>query len=154
METNEKLVLELKPKYKITYGVLRRIWDILLFLVLVSVIVTQMGINFVVLASLAIFVLIYIIYLVYTKRKYKKYYYRFYENKLVYRNSLWSRKGVEIPYTDIKEIKYFQGFTQKRFGIGDLQIITFGMNIFKKMIFMQFIENPKETYEELTNILK
>ncbi|MDR0979264.1 MAG: PH domain-containing protein [Lachnospiraceae bacterium] len=154
METNEKLILELKPKYKISYGVLRRIWDILLFLVLMSVVITQIGMNIVVIASLVIFIMMYMIYLIYTKIKYKKYYYRFYENKLLYRNSLWTRKGSEIPYSEIKEIKYFQGFTQKRFNIGDMQIATFSMNIFKKIIFIQFVENPKETYEKITQIFK
>jgi uncharacterized membrane protein YdbT with pleckstrin-like domain len=154
MEANEKLILEVKPNYKIIHGAIKRFWDIVLFTILIIIIISKVGINHVAIISLIIFILGYLVYLLITKRKYKKYYYKFYENKLVYRSSIWSRKGIEILYSDIKEIKYFQTFTQKRFNIGDIQIVMFGMNILKKVLFMQYVENPKETYEKIAQIFK
>lgn len=87
------------------------------------------------------------------KRNLNKFcFYKFYEDKLIYRDTYFRKTEKEINYADFKEIRYNQSFTQSKFNIGDIYIYTNSKNIFNRIIILKLIPNVEENYEKITKI--
>lgn len=93
-----------------------------------------------------------IICLVIKNKVNKGYYYKFYKDRLEYKNTLFSKKSKELKYEDFKEIRYNQGYIQSKFNLGELLILTNNKNFFKRVFIFKSIPDIKDNYEKITKI--
>jgi predicted membrane protein len=75
----------------------------------------------------------------------------FYEKKIVYKS-----KGKEkvIEYKNVKDIGFYQSFSQKLFNVGDIRIYPEGGVLITSAINMENVKNVKEEYENMSEIVK
>lgn len=75
----------------------------------------------------------------------------FYEDKLVYSfDFLFIHRKKVINYKDVKDIVYNQRFLQKKFGLGDISIITDQKGPFIKGIDICDVANVSDVFKKLT----
>ena len=74
-----------------------------------------------------------------------------YEKKAVYKTK---DKEKVIEYKDIKDIGYYQTFSQKIFNIGDIRIYPDSGILITAAINMTNVRNVKEEYEKVKEIIK
>lgn len=82
----------------------------------------------------------------------EKYYYRFYTDRLEYRDAFFNKNEKVIRYEDFKEIRYNQGFMQSKFNVGELWIITRNKNFFKRIVIFKSIPNVEKEYKQIIEI--
>lgn len=82
----------------------------------------------------------------------KSCFYKFYEDRLVYRDTYFRKKAKEVDYKSFKEIRYNQGFIQSRFNIGEIYISTNSKNFFNRFLILKLIPDVEENYEKITKI--
>ena len=75
----------------------------------------------------------------------------FYEKKIVYKSK---DKEKIIEYKNVKDIGYYQTFSQKIFKIGDLRIYPESGVLITSAINMNNIKNIKEEYEKIKEIIQ
>ena len=75
----------------------------------------------------------------------------FYEKKIVYKSK---DKEKIIEYKNVKDIGYYQTFSQKIFKIGDLRIYPESGVLITSAIDMNNIKNIKEEYEKIKEIIQ
>lgn len=105
----------------------------------------------VIIATIIAVVLVTVITLLKSKRN-KKYFYRFYKDKLVYKNTYFGNKVKEVNYNEFKEIRYNQTFIQSKFNLGEIYILTNNKNIFKKILTLKSIPNVEKNYEKIVEM--
>lgn len=104
-----------------------------------------------IIATIIAVVLVTVITLLKSKRN-KKYFYRFYKDKLVYKNTYFGNKVKEVNYNEFKEIRYNQTFIQSKFNLGEIYILTNNKNIFKKILTLKSIPNVEKNYEKIVEM--
>lgn len=153
MDKND-LILELKPKYKIPYIIITHFWDIFILGIVLIYIGSQPKMLFNTICATIVLILIFLCFLLLRRKHYNRlYFYRFYSDRLRYRDRYFSKKIKEIKYKNIKEIKYNQTFTQSRFKIGEITLITNDKNLLKKVVFLKAIPNVEKNFERIGEIL-
>ena len=106
-------------------------------------------------ACIAVFFIMTVIQLfilIFRIKQNKVYFYKFYDDKLVYRNKFLKSKEEELPYKDFKEIKYIQGFMQSKFNVGDIYITTRSKNVFNKNFIISSIPDVEKNYQKIVKI--
>lgn len=86
------------------------------------------------------------------KGRNKKYFYRFYADRLVYRDRFFTNKTREIMYSDFKEVRYNQGLLQSRFHLGELYILTNNRNFLNKIVHLKNVPNVEKNYEKIVEL--
>ncbi len=81
-----------------------------------------------------------------------KYYYRFFSDRLEYRDTFFNKNKKVIKYEEFKEIRYNQGFIQSKFNLGELWILTRNKSFFKKVVIFKSIPNVEKEYGRITEI--
>lgn len=104
-----------------------------------------------IIATIIAVVLVTVITLLKSKRN-KKYFYRFYTDKLIYRNTFFSKKTKEINYNEFKEVRYNQSFLQSKFNLGEIYILTNNKNFFKRILALKSIPNVEKNYEKIVKL--
>lgn len=105
----------------------------------------------VIIATIIAAILVTLIIILKSKRN-KKYFYKFYTNKLVYKNTYFGNKAKEVNYNEFKEIRYNQTFIQSKFNLGEIYILTNNKNIFKKILTLKSIPNVEKNYERIVKL--
>lgn len=82
----------------------------------------------------------------------KSCYYKFYKDKLIYRDTYFRKKAKEVSYSNFKEIRYLQGFIQSKFNLGEIYISTNSKNLFNRFLILKLIPDVEENYEKITKI--
>lgn len=78
----------------------------------------------------------------------------FYEDNLVYTfDFLFIHRKMVIKYKEIEDIIYNQRFLQKKFGLGDISIITARKGPFVKGIDICDVANVSEVFKKLTEVV-
>lgn len=147
---DQKVLYTLKMKY-IPWFEIFKIGDYLIFgiILLLALISTKQMQAFVV--ALVFIVAFILIMLRIKKLKAQKTTCTFYETKIVYKSN--SREKT-ILYKDVKDVGYYETFSQKLFKLGDIRIypengifITSGIN-------MENVKNVKEEFEKIREVVK
>lgn len=86
------------------------------------------------------------------KRQSKLCFYKFYKDKLEYRDTCFRKKIKEIKYSDFKEIRYNQGYIQSKFNVGEIYISTNSKNFFNRFLILKLVPNVEENYEKIVKI--
>lgn len=105
----------------------------------------------VIIATIIAVIIVTLIIILKSKRN-KKYFYRFYKDKLVYKNTYFGNKTKELNYNEFKEIRYNQTFIQSKFNLGEIYILTNTKNIFKKILTLKSIPNVEKNYERIVKL--
>ena len=150
--SEENVLIEIKPKFSIPYYIISHFWDILVFAFIIVFIGAQQGMLIPALIVFGIMAAIQVGITLIRKKQSKKFFYKFYQDRLVYRDTYFLNKIKEVSYTEFKEIKYYQGFVQSKFNVGQIYIITNSKNIFKNSIELKLIPNLEENYEKIIEI--
>ena len=87
-----------------------------------------------------------IVVLVIKRKVNYQYYYRFFSDRLEYRDTFFNKNKKVIKYEDFKEIRYNQGFIQSKFNLGELWILTTNKSFFKKVVIFKPIPNIIKNY--------
>lgn len=78
----------------------------------------------------------------------------FYENQVVYTfDFLFIHKKSTYKYSEIQDIIYNQKFIQKKFGLGDISIISNKKGPFVRGFDVQNVANVTEVFEKLTSLV-
>lgn len=150
IEQNQKALYILKMKYIPGYEIFK-IGDYLIFgIILLLALISTKQMQAFVLAL--VFILAFILIMLRLKKlKAQKTTCTFYETKIVYKSK---NKEKTILYKDVKDVGYYETFSQKLFKIGDIRIypengifITSGIN-------MENVKNVKEEFEKIREIVK
>ncbi len=107
------------------------------------------------LSAIAVFVITLIasiVVLILKRKVNEKYYYRFFSDRLEYRDTFFNKKKKIIKYEDFKEIRYNQGYMQSKFNLGELWILTRNKNFFKRIVIFKSIPNVEKEYKKITEI--
>lgn len=150
MNVDQKVLYTLKMKYIPGYEIFKigdyLIFGIILLLALIST--KQMQAFIVALVFIVAFILI---MLRMKKIKAQKTTCTFYETKIVYKSK---NREKTILYKDVKDVGYYETFSQKLFKLGDIRIypengifITSGINI-------ENVKNVKEEFEKIREVVK
>lgn len=86
------------------------------------------------------------------KKLSKSCFYKFYADKLVYRDTYFRKKTKEVNYTEFKEIRYNQGYIQSKFNLGEIYISTNSKNLFNRFLILKLVPDVEENYEKITKI--
>lgn len=148
---NEKILFEIKPKYNAAYITIVHFFDIVVFVFILAILGTQQGMLKNVIITGIVALVLYLAFLRFKIKRNKKCFYRFYNDKLVYCNTYFIRKIKQIKYSEMKEIRYSQGFIQSKFNLGEIYILTNG-NILNKIINFNNIPNVKKNYEKILSL--
>lgn len=153
-DTVEKL--KLKRKYSIMY-VLVKYTELLIIGILASVICISAGGILEALAVVGIFILVFGVLLFLEKRLSIAGKVVFYEKKVVYTFKFLGIDNTKVlKYNDIKDIKYYQTYRQKKFGYGDLCIYANGIipgSGFVNGFQIKNVENVQESLEKISEII-
>ena len=149
-------VLKIKRKYSITYEFIKYAWIMIIFILSSLICISTGGILEEFLLVL-IFAVIIGLLLFIDKRIAMGTTAIFYEKKVVYTfKFLFIDIRKVVKYTDFKDATYYQTYTQKKFGYGDLCIYAKGafpgatlLNGFQ----IKNIENVKEVLEVIVEIM-
>ncbi len=141
-----KITRKFLPKY---YFFVK--WELLLF----SILLLLFSIGFknltVVIASVFTVIIAYAISFFIGKRIAVGTKCNFYENNLVYTfDFLFIHRKRVVNYKDVKDIIYNQKFLQKKFGLGDISIITEKKGPFIRGIDICDVANVSEVFKKLT----
>ena len=148
------LVFEIKPQYRVAYVLMNRFIDLLILLIVLAYLATRPNMLLTtILSAIIIFIGIFIYIALSRKHNNRYYYYRFYPDRLVYRNSFLNKKVKEIMYKDIKDVRYSRTFWQTIFKIGDITIITKDKTVMKKIRFLKLIPDVEKNYNRIENLL-
>lgn len=78
--------------------------------------------------------------------------YKFYKDKLEYRDTYFRKKTKEVNYSDFKEIRYSQRFIQSKFNLGEIYISTNSKNLFNRFLILKLIPDVEENYEKIVKL--
>lgn len=153
MEKKEpKLVV--KSEYNYLYEFLDRnglttvILLILLFISIKAQIIPQY------LIMVGMYVVFLILSTIYNKLKYNANVYKFYDDKIIYKDSFINKETKRIKYSDIKEVRVNQMFLQIPFRLGTIVISTNSGKFFDNGILIFGVKNLNETYQKIDDILE
>lgn len=93
-----------------------------------------------------------IVVLVIKRKVNYQYYYKFFSDRLEYRDTFFNKNKKVIKYEDFKEIRYNQGFIQSKFNLGELWILTRNKSFFKKVVIFKTIPNVEKEYKRIIGI--
>lgn len=151
VDNNKMILMKITRKFLPKYQLLVE-WELVLFSIfLLGYAIILKRFSFIILAILFDFILLAFILFI-GKRIAMGTKCIFYENKIAYKfDFLFIHKKLEYKYSDIQDIVYNQRFLQKRFGLGDITIITKKQSFFFKGFVIQNVANVNEVFEKLTN---
>ena len=93
--------------------------------------------------------------IIYKINKNKKYYYRFYEDKLVYKDTIFLKEPKVINYEYFKEITYLPtGVLRAKENIGDIYISTKGQGFLKRTIILKSIPDANENCKKIVELIE
>lgn len=147
---NEETVFEIKRKYSPLFNLLKN-YEIILILLLVSLSAfNSFGIILGILITILCLVFIGI-WMFFNKRRASGTKTIFYKTKFRFK-AKYPLVNIEevIPYSDVKDMAYFQTWIQKRFRVADVRIYTKG---FLNGITIKDIPNIKENFAEMEKII-
>jgi hypothetical protein len=122
---------------------------ILAFIILLAVLATKQYVVFFIL--LAIFLVITYLILKSRKKKAQNTTCTFYEKKILYKSN---GKEKIIEYKNVKDIGFYQTFSQKLFNIGDIRVYPEGGVLITSAINMENVKNVKEEYAKMSEVVK
>lgn len=141
-----KITRKFLPKY---YFLMK--WELLLFSFLLLSFAMGMKKPVTILATIVMIFLAYAISFFIGKRIAVGTKCNFYEDKLVYSfDFLFIHRKKVVKYTEIQDIVYNQRFLQKKFGLGDISIITAQKGPFIKGIDICDVANVSDVFKKLT----
>jgi Ca2+/Na+ antiporter len=144
------VLYQLKRKYVPGYELIKMgDFLILALIVLLAVLAGKQFLAFFII--LIVFIIITFLILKFKKDKAENTTCTFYEKKIVY-NSKGREKIIE--YKNIKDIGFYQTFSQKIFKIGDIRIYPEGGVLITSAINMENVKNVKEEYEKMSEVVK
>lgn len=150
----KNLLFEIKPKYKVPYILMTHLLDLIIILVILFYMGSLPNMLFKTIST-AVIIAIFVFCFTALRRKHhnRLYFYRFYPDRLIYRDTFFNKKVKEIKYKNIKDIKYSQSFLQVFFKLGEITIITNDKNIMKKVIYLKLIPNVEKNYKRIEEVL-
>ncbi len=77
-----------------------------------------------------------------------------YRTKLVYKEGIFRKKVVEIPYSDVEEIYYSVGNMQRVFHMGTIVIKRKTRNILQRNFFIEPVKNIETVFGKIEELLK
>jgi positive regulator of sigma E activity len=147
-DTNE--LYKLKRSYVPGFEIIRMgDFLILALIILLAVLASKQYLACIIL--LVIFIAIAYLVIKQQKKKAEKTTCTFYEKKIVYNSN--SKEKV-IEYKNVKDIGFYQTFSQKLFNIGDIRIYPEGGVLITSAINMENVKNVKEEYEKMSEVVK
>jgi hypothetical protein len=150
LNTDKKELYKLKRSYVPGYEIVRLGDSIILaVIILLALLATKQYVVFGIL--LVIFLVIAYFTLKARKKKANNTECTFYEKKIVYSSNA---KEKVIEYKNVKDIGFYQSFSQKLFNVGDIRIYPEGGVLITSAINMENVKNVKEEYENMSEIVK
>ena len=147
---SNKVLLDLKRKYKIKY-MLFKTWEVFLVFILAGLMTGKVS-SF--MFCLFLLVVIECLVLIYEKRKSKATKCKFYKNKVEYScNFGLTKVERKINYKDLDTVNYNQTFIQKMFDFGDVYIYAKKGNLLTTGIEIKNVANLKENFEKINEII-
>lgn len=158
---DKEIQLTVKPKFKFAYLTLPSliIWFIIIAVVagIMELAASEEGINGIgFLFGLIIFGIILLITLIkvaFQKTQYKKLTYDFYKTKVLFEDSFLNLAQKEVKYKYIREVTMRQSFVQRWFNIGNIVLYTNAETGFDNGINIVNVENVKEIYSKIKEIV-
>lgn len=147
---NEEKTFEIKRKYSPIYNLLMSSEFILILLLISLAGLDKFGTIIGIMISILCLIVLGV-WLFYTKKRAYGTKTTFYQTKFKFsaKYPLGNKEEV-IPYSDVKDMAFFQTFWQKRFQTGDIRFYTKG---FLNGITIKDIPNIKENFAKMQNII-
>ena len=150
VKADKKEVYSIKRKFSIGYEILMKIESIGVAVFVIAILISLGGeyarYGYI---SIPFFIIWGLIYILYRYFKFKTTSYVFYKTKLVYSYRKIRKKKTIINYEDIKEISYQQPGVGRIFNVGNILITTNSMNLVKRTIFIDAVENVEKTFSDI-----
>ena len=156
-EQDNAVVLTVKPKFTL-YNILPGVIAFLfcMFFLLTPMLIDSDAVEVmlpIMLVVAIIFIVCMGISILITKKQYKCYTYNFYNTKVLYRDSFLNLSEKEVKYKFIREASMTQGIFQRLFKIGNIILYTNAESGFANGIRIVNVENPKEIYTKIKEII-
>lgn len=156
-EQDNTVVLTVKPKftlYNILPGLIALVFCIFFLITPMLIEADTVEIMLpIMLVVVIIFIVCMGISVLITKKQYKCYTYNFYNTKVLYRDSFLNLSEKEVKYKFIREASMTQGVFQRLFKIGNIILYTNAESGFANGIRIVNVENPKEIYTKIKEII-
>ncbi|MBR5227182.1 MAG: PH domain-containing protein [Clostridia bacterium] len=171
-KVEKDILLEITPSYKFFYialpGIFKAIirgipfliaWYLLGIVLKDNDLIKQIGENIFIIVKnvlLLLPVILVIIELIKSfihRKQYKHYKYTFYKDKVIFMDTFLNISQRELCYEHIKEINQKQSLIQRLFNIGIISMYSNAETGAYGGIIMRDIENVKEVYEKINNII-
>ena len=150
LEKDTKVIYKLKPKFIPIYEIFNKGEFLLVGLILVLCLLATSKIIEGIACSI-VFIILCVLIFRFIRVKYKRTSCTFYEKKAVYK----LRDKVRIiKYSDIQDIKYFQTFMQKLFGIGDIRVFIKSNSLIAQSVDIPCVNSVKNEFENLAKVVQ
>ena len=156
-EQDTEMLLTVKPKFTL-YNILPGLIALLFCVIFMAIpmLMAEEATEIVlpiILVIIAIFVVFIAISALITKKQYKCFTYNFYKTKVIYRDSFLNISEKEVKYKYIREASMTQGLIQRAFKLGNIILYTNAESGFLNGIRIMNVENPKEVYSKIKEII-